>query len=55
MKRQLLLIAVFWMAVQLSFGQLSGTKTIPGDFATIQAAVAALNSQGAGSFWRGNF
>lgn len=28
--------------------QLSGTKTIPGDYATIAAAVTALNSQGVG-------
>jgi hypothetical protein len=32
-----------------SFAQLTGTKTIPGDYATIAAAVADLNSQGVGS------
>lgn len=31
------------------FAQLSGTKTIPGDYATISAAVADLNTQGVGS------
>jgi hypothetical protein len=34
---------------QNSFAQLSGTKTIPGDYATIQAAVADLNAQGVGA------
>lgn len=29
--------------------QLSGTKTIPGDYATISAAVTALNSSGVGA------
>lgn len=29
-----------------AFGQLSGTKNIPGDYATIEAAIADLNSQG---------
>lgn len=49
MKKHLLLISAFLVAFQLSFGQLSGTKTIPGDYATIQAAIAALNAQGVGS------
>ena len=31
------------------FGQLTGTKTIPGDYATINAAVTALNAAGAGA------
>jgi hypothetical protein len=29
-----------------AFGQLSGTKNIPGDYATIEAAIADLNTQG---------
>jgi hypothetical protein len=33
----------------MTFGQLTGTKTIPGDYATIEAAVAALNAQGVGA------
>lgn len=32
-----------------SFAQLSGIKTIPGDYATIQAAIADLNIQGVGT------
>jgi len=32
-----------------SFAQLTGTKTIPGDYATIEVAIADLNTQGVGS------
>ncbi|OQY72863.1 MAG: hypothetical protein B6D44_08950, partial [Ignavibacteriales bacterium UTCHB2] len=32
-----------------TFAQLSGTKTIPGDYATIAAAITDLNTQGVGS------
>ncbi|MCW8805813.1 MAG: hypothetical protein OQK56_05080, partial [Ignavibacteriaceae bacterium] len=32
-----------------SFAQLTGTKTIPGDYATVEAAIADLNLQGVGS------
>ena len=42
------LIALFAL-VQNTFAQLSGTKAIPGDYATIQAAIADLNTQGVGS------
>ena len=31
------------------FGQLTGTKTIPGDYATINAAVTAINAAGVGA------
>jgi hypothetical protein len=41
------LFAILW--VHNSYAQLSGTKTIPGDYATISAAVADLNLQGVGS------
>jgi len=34
---------------QVSLAQLSGTKSIPGDYATISAAITALNSVGVGS------
>ena len=33
----------------ISFGQLSGTKTIPGDYASIEAAITALNTSGVGA------
>ena len=49
MKRLLLLFAVLFMLVQGSWAQLSGIKTIPGDYATIEAAVADLNVQGVGA------
>ncbi len=32
-----------------AFAQLSGTKHIPGDYATVTAAITALNSSGVGS------
>lgn len=47
--RKLLLFLAALFLMQMSFGQLSGTKTIPGDYASIQAAIAALNAQGVGS------
>jgi hypothetical protein len=47
-------ISMFLMAFMLLlsttvFGQLTGTKTIPGDYATLTAAIADLNTQGVGS------
>mgnify|MGYP003536439611 CR=1 FL=1 len=42
------LLAMF-LVPQYSFAQLSGTKTIPGDYATILAAVTDLNTQGVGA------
>ncbi|MBZ0198384.1 MAG: hypothetical protein K8H86_00835, partial [Ignavibacteriaceae bacterium] len=42
----ILLIAFF---VQTNYAQLTGTKTIPGDYATIQAAVTTLNTSGVGA------
>ena len=33
----------------VSFAQLTGVKTVPGNYATLAAAIAALNSQGVGS------
>ncbi len=48
MKKLLLFIFALFL-MQLGFGQLTGTKTIPGDYATIEAAIAALNSQGVGA------
>ena len=53
MKKQQLLImvmALFALIIaQSSFAQLSGTKTIPGDYATITAAITDLNTQGVGT------
>jgi trimeric autotransporter adhesin len=48
--------AVIWLAMAIiilagpsSYGQLTGTKTIPGDYATIAAAIADLNTNGVGT------
>ncbi len=42
------LLLVFLLS-QNTFAQLTGTKTIPGDYATIEAAIADLHTQGVGS------
>jgi hypothetical protein len=47
--KKLLLLSFALIVVQMTFGQLTGTKTIPGDYATIEAAITALNAQGVGS------
>ena len=47
--KKLLLLFVAFIVMQLTYGQLTGVKTIPGDYATIEAAIAALNSQGVGA------
>lgn len=47
--RRILFFSLILFVWQVSFGQLSGTKTIPGDYATIEAAITALNTQGVGS------
>ncbi|MBE0572436.1 MAG: hypothetical protein IH618_12905, partial [Ignavibacteriaceae bacterium] len=44
-----ILMLALIMAQGISFAQLTGTKTIPGDYATFAAAVADLNTQGVGS------
>ena len=44
------LFCVFFLLFIIdSFAQLSGPKNIPGDYATIEAAISALNSQGVAS------
>jgi len=45
MKRLITLLSLLIIA-QWTFGQLSGNKYVPGDYATIAAAVNALNSSG---------
>ncbi len=52
MKRLSTLCVLVGLSILLcnsSFAQLSGTKTIPGDYATLAAAIADLNTQGVGS------
>lgn len=43
------LLGIFLVCLQIVFGQLTGIKTIPGDYPTVEAAITALNSQGVGS------
>ena len=45
----MLLFTIAVMFTGTMFGQLTGIKNIPGDYATITAAVAALNTQGVGA------
>src|SRR3954465_11015971 len=47
-KIYLLLLAVF-LFTTASFSQLTGTKNIPGDYATLAAAITDLNLQGVGA------
>lgn len=42
----LAIIALFAISTQTSFSQLNGTYTIPGSYATISAAITALNAAG---------
>jgi hypothetical protein len=43
------IVLTIFAFVQSSFAQLTGTKTIPGDYATITAAVTDLNTLGVGT------
>ena len=43
-----LLIATFFLATS-SWAQLTGTKNIPGDYATVAAAISGLNTSGVGT------
>ncbi|NOU47337.1 MAG: hypothetical protein HOO86_09770 [Bacteroidales bacterium] len=49
MKKLLLFLSVLFLWTQSSFGQLTGPKTIPGDYATIAAAITDLNTVGVGA------
>ncbi len=50
-KLMTVLVALLFITLMnaTSWAQLSGTKTIPGDYATIEAAIAALNAAGVGA------
>ncbi|MCX6304056.1 MAG: T9SS type A sorting domain-containing protein [Bacteroidetes bacterium] len=48
MKKSVLFFVFIFLA-GFSFAQLSGTKTIPGDYTTIASAIAALNTSGVGA------
>ena len=43
------LTILFFLVSVSGFGQLAGTKTIPGDYPTLAAAVTALNTSGVGT------
>ena len=43
------IILHFLFVTSITYGQLTGTKTIPGNYSTISAAISALNSQGVGA------
>jgi trimeric autotransporter adhesin len=48
MKTSIFLTSLLLFLCGMSFAQISGTKTIPGNYATVAAAISALNSQGVG-------
>jgi hypothetical protein len=47
--RKFFLLFLFLNFAAFTQAQISGTKSIPGDYATIADAVTALNSSGVGS------
>jgi hypothetical protein len=49
MMRNFLLMIVALLITSASFGQLTGTKSIPGDYATLELAITDLNTQGVGA------
>lgn len=48
MKKSVLLIVAMAILSLAGLGQISGTKSIPGDYPSLAAAIAALNSSGVG-------
>ncbi|MFZ4523456.1 MAG: T9SS type A sorting domain-containing protein [Bacteroidales bacterium] len=49
MKKIILIIFVIFLTVSNNFAQLTGTKTIPGNYPSLASAINALNTQGVGS------
>ncbi len=49
MKKSLFTFVAFLLFAGAGFAQLTGTKTIPGDYASVAAAISALNTSGAGT------
>ncbi|MEI7663570.1 MAG: hypothetical protein WCK34_15280, partial [Bacteroidota bacterium] len=47
--KKVVLLTISLLLLHLSYGQLSGIKTIPGDYATIAAAVTDLNTASVGA------
>lgn len=48
-KNQIAIITIFLVFINSGFCQLAGIKTIPGDYATLSAAISSLNTQGVGA------
>ncbi len=48
MKRSIFTLIIALLFSATSFAQLTGTKSIPGDYPSVQAAIAALNASGVG-------
>ncbi len=49
MKRSIRLIPLLLLISVMGFGQLTGIKTVPGDYKDMALAIAALNSEGVGA------
>lgn len=49
MKKRLFTFVALLLLAGAGFAQLTGTKTIPGDYASVAAAISALNTSGAGA------
>jgi trimeric autotransporter adhesin len=49
MKKSIFTLFIVLLFSAGSFAQLTGVKTIPGDYPTVASAIAALNSSGAGT------
>src|SRR5438477_8300711 len=45
----LIIVTTLFLNINFSFAQLTGTKNIPGDYATLTAAITALNTSGVGA------
>jgi len=48
MKKSIFTLILALVISAMSFAQLTGTKSIPGDYPSVQAAIAALNTSGVG-------
>jgi trimeric autotransporter adhesin len=49
MKKNVLMIMAVLLTSLLGMGQISGTKSIPGDYTSVASAIAALNASGVGA------
>ena len=49
MKKSVLVLFIFLLTSGLTYAQLTGSKTIPGDYVSVAAAIADLNTAGVGT------